>query len=684
MKSLKNEGAGKKRPEKKRHDIYERYGFIAALLLISVTTFSAYSNTLEFPFHFDDYPYIAWNPNIRDLKNFWPPWAPRYIGFLSFALNYRLWGLNVTAYRLTNIVIHILNAALVYILTGLTLRTPVVKRFSGGAFSPKFIFSFSLAASLIFALHPVHTQAVTYITQRFASLATLFYLTGLILFVRWRLSGKGKKSALYILSLVVVFLAQMVKEIAFTLPFMLILYEFFFFENEGGTKKRILPLLPYMLALAIVPLLILAPESGLLPHRAATGSTLRNLQLRDLATLSPYRYLITQFRVIVTYLRLLVLPVNQTLDYGYRPFDSILNPEVLLSLIFLIVVAITAVYMYRRAVTKSEPLMLLASFGIFWFFLTLSVESSIIPIKDVINEHRLYLPSVGAAATFVSLVFYTLDRAGSSWGLGKISPLKAAVVLVLVTALPLGVASYRRNRVWRSYISLYEDIVKKNPNNARGHNNLGNSYYLAGRLLDAIREYKISMRLNPEDPNPYYNLGKAYLDLGRPEDAEDFLRRALRLRPGDPRILYRLGEAGIQLGHIDEAIESLSKALKKSPDFTDARKRLAQAYEMKGLYRDAAREYLDVLKLEPENTSVRLRLADVYNRLGRTGDAVEQYSIVLTLEPANPLAHLKLGDIYRAMGRRDEAVLHYRRFLSVAPPEYRGQRQRVLEILKKY
>jgi hypothetical protein len=379
-----------------------------SLLSIVIVGAIVYSNTLNASWHFDDTVAITENWSLRDLKGCFNSIfaANRSVGFFTFAVNYHFDKLNVVGYHLVNIAIHILNALLVYSLVILTLKTPVMAK-SRLASHARFL---ALASGLIFVSHPIQTQAVTYIVQRFASLATLFYLLSLVLFVRARLSiiqGKNFFSPLhlvcYLLSLFSAFLAMHTKEIAFTLPFIICLYEFFFLESSFRSwKKRLLYLLPFILTFAVIP-----ANLGMLGkiEKKPLGDVIGEIreQVQETTLISRKDYLLTQFNVIVTYIRLLFLPVNQNLDYDYPIARSLFQFPTFISFLFLLGILVLAIYLFRIA--------RLASFAIFWFFITLSVESSIIPIRDVIYEHRVYLPSVG----FVILMAIFLHEVGESF-----------------------------------------------------------------------------------------------------------------------------------------------------------------------------------------------------------------------------------------------------------------------------
>lgn len=488
--------------------------------MIAFAGFLAYSNTFSVPFHFDDRPVILENPVIKDIHSFTDPSASRYIGYLSFALNYQLNGLDVNGYHIVNLGIHITNALLVYCLVLLTFQTPYFSKIpcSSGPPSRREVRQghlIGLFSALLFVSHPIQTQAVTYIVQRFASLSTMFYLFSLVLYIQWRIfspsfSGidnparlslyvsRVKPALLYLASVLSAVLAMKTKEIAFTLPVIITLYEFLFFE--GNIKKRILCLVPILFTLLIIPLGLIPADKSL---DEIMGDVAKATRLQS--PLSRVEYLFTQFRVIVTYLRLVFLPVNQNIDYDYPAFHSFFEPAVFLSFLFLVSILGLGIYLLYRSRLAPSVSRLIA-FGIFWFFITLTIESSIIPIVDVIFEHRVYLPSVGLFIAIITALFNNPslpDREPAQKGAKRIQITAIAVSVIIV--LLIG-AAFSRNVVYSSYLSLWRDVVQKSPMKARAHNNLGNCYFLLGKYEDAAREYEEAVVLNSNYLEVYLNL----------------------------------------------------------------------------------------------------------------------------------------------------------------------------------
>ncbi len=620
----------------------------AALALLVGLAVLSYSNTFSASFHFDDEPNILEYAAVKDLSRFWDTAGTRYMGFLSFALNYRFGRFDVFGYHLVNLAIHATNGLLVYGLITLLVRAPLAAVHRPlGAINGAWPWSarVALMTAALFVVHPVQTQAVTYIVQRYTSLVTLFYLLAVVCYLRWRLAEtRGTARHLwYVAALVSTVLAMKTKEISFTLPFMLVLIEAALFRPNGW--RAWMPLLPFLATLPIIPLSL---NKGM--GQAGLGFAKETLEIDRLS------YLLTQFRVIVTYVRLMILPVGQNLDYDYPIAHSFWDPPVGASFLFLLGLGAAGVYLLVRS-----PRFRLAGFGIVWFFVTLSIESSIVPIHDVIFEHRVYLASVGFLLAG-SIVFIDL--------LGR--RLIAAGLVAVVIAGTLAAATYRRNLVWENELTLWTDVVAKSPNKPRAHNNLATAYAKLGRLNDAVAEYLIALQLDPNRSETHNDLGVAYAKQGRLDDAIREYAVALRLRPSDPSIRYNFGNAYLRQGRIEEAIREYHIALERDPEFPDIHNNLGNAYVQQGRFDDAINEYRIALKLDPENPDIHTNLGVVYARQGRLDEAIQKYLIALRFNQSLPDAHYNLGVAYARQNRLDEAISEYLAAVSIDPDLFKA------------
>lgn len=588
-------------------------------VLIALVGLVAYSNTFSAPFQWDDKHYIAENPIVQDIGYFANPLRAkglslygalkgRYVGYLTFALNYRLHGIDVEGYHVFNLAIHILNGIVVFYLLRLTLRTPALLN-SRLAEQADYI---ALFTALLFVSHPLQTEAVTYVFQRLASLAALFYMGSLALYARWRLtplqSGKGVlclfrsgrgHPVLYLLSVLCAILAMKTKENAFTLPVVIALYEAVFFTSPrplphphplslwervaGGRVRgyRLLPLLPFALTMLIVPVSLLGIETPAGEIIGGIGPATRGSE-----ELTRGEYLFTELRVIVTYIRLLFVPVGQNVDHDYPVYGSLWNPQVFLSLLFILSLFAAALFMLYAS--RSKPALRLPAFGLLWFFITLSVESSLIPIPMVINEYRAYLPSAGFFMAAVSGLYLT----------GGIR--KAAAALLVIATVVFSAATFKRNGLWASETALWEDAVRKSPLKARPHNNLGLGYIEAGLGEKAEREFKTALLLRPDYAMAHYNLALDYKNSGRREEAIGHFEEGLRLMP-DAEAHNNLGALYGAKGMGETAAGHYMAAIKLKPDFAEAHFNLGLYYIEEGLPEEAEREFLAVLELRPQD-----------------------------------------------------------------------------------
>jgi Flp pilus assembly protein TadD len=433
-------------------------------------------------------------------------------------------------------------------------------------------------------------------------------------------SPRLRAASLHVLSVAFAVAAMKTKEISFTLPVVTAGYELLLFR---GTRRRLLLLAPVAATALLVPLGLAA--SGQRLAKALGDGTL----LAETLTIPRSVYLLTQSRVLATYLRLLVLPVGQNFDYDFPLSHSLLEPGVLLSLAVLVAVVAGAIVLLVRARRSGGAAGVLVFSGVAWFFVTSSVESSVIPIRDVIVEHRMYLPSVGAAVALATALLCAVERLRSRMPAG----VRLAAAL-LVTAAPLGAATYARNRVWKDEVTLWSDVVEKSPGKARPHNNLGVALSEQGRLEEAIREYREAIRLDAAFPDPHNNLGIALFSAGH---------------------------------GVDEAILEYQEAIRLDFHLANAHSNLGLAYRLKGQLDDSIRELEQALRFEPGLAEARVNLGETYGMKGAVPEAMRELRAAIRLDPSRPDAHFYLGVAYQEGGQLELAAEEYRQVLRLAP-----------------
>ena len=440
---------------------------------------------------------------------------------------------------------------------------------------------------------------------------------------------------------------MLVKEIAFTLPLVIALAEFLFFTEK--TRERVFRLVPFACTLCVIPATLLVAKGSF--SLRAFGDSMQTLAANP--ELSRWEYLFTQFRVIVTYLRLLFLPVGQNLDYDYPASHSFFEPAVLISFMALLVIfGLGIFFLYRSKKTTGETggYFRLLGFGVLWFFITLSVESSIIPIYDVIFEHRLYLPSVGFVLVLVAVAAMVLGRVKPAVS-GKVAGAAALVVLLILCGL-----TYGRNAVWRSPVVLWEDTVRKSPTKPRPHNNLALAYEAEGRIDEAIVEYAAATALDPDYAHGHYNLGVMYSALNRTDDAVRELLRTIELEPDNYRAHNNLGVAYEKQGRLAAAEREYRLAVRFNPSHANAQFNLGKLLDRQRRVDEAIQAYQSALTADPGLAEAHNNLGILYSRIGRTVEATEEIRQAIRLNPAILMAHNNLGILYGTLGRIDAAI----------------------------
>ncbi len=610
-----------------------KYSFywIAGLTLL-VFGFLIYGNTLGAFFQLDDHTSIIRDYSVHSLRHIGKIWERRpatFISYLTFALNYQWSGLQPWSYHLVNLLIHVASAWLVFLFARDLFDTRPVQSAVERNELPQSLKDqnrLALFTALIFLAHPLQTEAVTYIVQRNTSLATFFYLGALVAYARARLTGG---IVYWTAALISTLLGFFTKQITYTIPISMAVYEICFL-SAGQDKgfKGIRRVLPFVFLLGVVYFALYHQEVMRQGFRATAAET---------SEISRKTYLLTESRVLVTYLRLLFLPLGQNLDYDYSLSTSFSVP-VAASLTLLLCLMGLGVWLYRRGNR-------IAAFGIAWFFVTLSIESSVIPIRDVIFEHRLYLPMTG----------FALILSTSLWRFLGARPRLCSVVFVLILAV-LGVLTYQRNRVWASETSLWTDVVGKSPKKSRAANNLGGAYQRLGDFSQAAVWYEKAVKLDPKNIDPYINLGMvAEHDEDYPEARKNY-EKAIELGPRDGSAFSNLGRLYIREGDYDEAIPYFEKALQKDSLDIKSLNNLAYIYDQKGDLDKEIALYEKAVQIDPQYKIALKNLGIAYGRKGNYSKSIEILLRARQLDPRDAEIDLNLGVSYAMDGQTGDAL----------------------------
>jgi len=529
------------------------------LVLAGVLLFASSFND---PFHFDDV-LITNDANVTNAAqwyHFFNPFHLRQLTFFTFYLNHLVGGLDPAGYHVVNVAIHIANVLLFFLL---------LERFVD-----RWI---AIAAAVLFLVHPIQTSAVLYVYERSTLLACFFSLLALVALAKRRTAW----------AVVFFIFAFEGKEAAIAVPLALAVF--------SVRYRRRLVIVAALLAVFALSLLVYFGE--------------QTVGVGAVSAVNPVRYLLTETRVVYTYLRLLVFPYPQSLEYDFHDAGGVLTiAGILLSLGF-------GYWLYRNERWRIPGLCILA------FFILLAPTSSIIPSADAAFEHRLYIPML-AFALFVATLFARLPQ---------------RTILTTVALIALAVLTVRRETVWSSDIALWEDTAQKAPGKAR----------------------------------VWFNLGGAYLNSD-PEKARAALLRALALQPHMTEALYDLGVIEQGRKNWSLALAYYEKSVAEQPTYWPAINNMANTLFAMG-ERDRARDYLETtLRLNPNYWPAQYNLAIVHFTSGRYADAVPRLKTVLDWQPEFREARYLLATSLTRTGDRQAADEEWKKLGGVNAAESRN------------
>lgn len=604
-------------------------------------------------FLFDDAEYVVNNLLITDSVAALTSNDARQLGYLSFALNYAAGGESPFGYHLVNVIIHVINSLLIVLMTNVFFRL-----MSGGRKLPLWAAYASCFTGLLFLVHPVHTQAVSYITQRFTSLATLFYLLSICLYLvareRQEKNGlSGLSYGLIAISFVSTAAAMRTKEIAFTIPIMLFVMEKLLFRSSQFGRRRFILLVPFAMSLVIIPLSIFGPELGVIKASSDIADIIRTDKIYDMTQRSPVYYFFTELRAVVVYIRLLIIPVGLRAVYDFRISKTFFEPAVFASFFLLLSLAACGRYLWRKSVAHIEYseralAFAIAAIGMVWFFVSSSVESSVIPIKDLIFEHRIYLPSVGFFMAFATLIMFWSERCGAGCvddTSGQAHFIKKTIIMSVIL-LPLAAGTFIRNDVWVNELNFWADVVRKSPNKAIGYGNRAAVYAKSGDYKNAIEDYNRMIAFFP----------KSMEDLFAWENSDFSPWNMSKAYTGRGNLYVALGDANKAREDFRRAKEVFSMPVDADNLLIDADK-----YARQKEYRQAIFLYNRILEWDPEHVRALNDRANAYSYLKRFPEAISDFTRVIALEPSYVLAYYNRGVAYAWSGRKNSAIYDFKK-----------------------
>ncbi|HTB62429.1 MAG TPA: tetratricopeptide repeat protein [Opitutales bacterium] len=626
---------------------------LIAIIVIIAAGIATYFNSFAGEFALDDLPAITEN---RTVQGTWadalhPPnqgqtVTGRPLVNLSFAANFK-WdtshhgdGFGVWGYHCVNLTIHILAGLALFGLVRRTLELPKLRKRFAGESVP-----LALAAALLWLLHPLQTESVTYVSQRAESMMGMFFLITFYCFVRGTQRWPWLWFTLAVLSDL---LGVFSKEVTITAPVLILLFDYIFVVEKPAAITTILRRWPIYAG-------FLVAMGAQVWQALLTGN--RGLSAGFGAGIGWGDYVQSQFPAITHYLLLTVWPHPLVLDYGGEPEHSlaIILPTAALILALL---AITGWLLWKRP--------MLGFVGV-CFFVILAPSSSVIPIStEIAAEHRMYLPLAALAVLAVLGLRAWLGR----------SALWAALPL----AAMLGIITHGRNLDYRSALNLWRDATAKHPDIARAHENYGIMLSNVGRLRESVQEFETALRLRPFYPDCENNLGNALGLLGEHVDAAKHYTLAIQglLRDSDRAVAYyNLGNSEHEIAqasadpihdpHMQEALNDYNAAIKLRPDYASAYHNLASILSEAKLYDAAINYYLQAIQRQPNFLQAEVNVANTYVLDGHPEDALPHYQRALQEYPNNPIAHYRYGTTLYDMGKFDDALDHFARAAQLAP-----------------
>jgi pentatricopeptide repeat protein len=585
----------------------------ASLALIIILGFAIYSNSVKGSFIWDDNLLIRNNTYLRNWSNISKLFSHdirvsrgglskfyRPLQMVTYMADYSIWKLDTRGYHLTNIILHILVAICVFWLINLLFGDLLLSLFAG----------------ILFAVHPVHTEAVSYISGRADLLVSLFLLISIISYVKYISSERP----IFSLSMGASFVCALLsRENALILPVLLVFYHYLF--RIKIDLKKFLPIIIIPSAYILLRLTLLKP---LLPE-ASTGPAI-------------FQRIPGFLAAITNYVRLLFVPVGLHMEYGKKAF-TFTDPKVILGLAVLIS-ALT--YAIRKR--DSNRLIL---FSVGWFLIALLPQSNLYLINAYMAEHWLYLPSVG----FFLLLAGVLNSVWKTRAYGYVS-----VIIIIGLVAYYSTSTIRQNRYWNNPLVFTERTVRLAPDSAKARNYYGNVLDKLGRKEEAMAAYKKAVELDPIYAEAHTNLGILYNEFGRTEEALKFHKKAISIKPAFAEPYNNSGIIYFRLGKHEEAISSYKRAVEIKPDFAIVYNNMAVAYGKLGKTEEAVALYKKAMEIDSKCTEAYFNLGSLYGSLDRHKEAIAPLKRAIETNPDLAVAYNNLATAYYYEGEYALAI----------------------------
>ncbi len=700
--------------------IHAAYYYLPPVIIGIITTL-VYMPSWHYAFQFDDVANIQKHFNLRHYTFFDLFFTgSRWISYWLNAVHYSIGKLDPFSYRVGNIIIHVTNGMLVFLVIFYALS-----RIKKATFFSQHSFSLALLTGALFLLHPVQTQTVSYVIQgELEGLATVCSLITIFMFLLYANAQKAiTRSALVFCMYLAAFLSCGTKEITIVLPFLLVLVDWFFVAQGSWLqlKQRAWLHVSIFGLIFTAYMYLLKPKFfyELFGLKMAVKNNKGNILTTNPATMiTPGRFFISQFKVILHYLWIFIWPFAISVEYDWKLSESFFTADCLVPLSMLILLGIGIARLFKK--NTIHPL----CFGVLWFATCIAPRSSFMPSAELLADYKTYLASVGwlfiIATAFIKALEYMIKNV-------KYSPknyLHIQSAFVLLLAIPLSYCTLQRNTVWRSGLEFWGDIIKNAPGKARAYNNYGVELAQENKLTEAIpyfqkaiamdqhysdpcnnlavvyaRTHNLdaaieiltrSLQITPYYPEGYNNLASIFIDRKEYDKAKKALLKAVEYRPHYGKALYNLGrvytaegdhvmaweyykkccmqgdldnEAGFNiyaqtsfaLKKFDDAIYAYKKILEFNPNNFPAIFRLGNAYYHTNKFTDALVWYQKAAQKQPHDSKVLFNIGETYAKLDQPAKALEYYQKIQHESASIPQVGIRLAECYRLLGQHDKA-----------------------------
>ena len=602
--------------------------------ILTVSTLLVFWQVRNFDFiGYDDNNYVYENPHVLNGLTFdniiWAfttghaaNWHP--LTWLSLMLDRQLFGPGPAGFHLTNLFFHIANTLLLFL---------VLKQMTNEIWQSAFV-------AALFALHPMHVESVAWVAERKDVLSTFFWLLTMWAYLRY---VKQPNIWRYLLVLLFFVMGIMAKPMLVTLPFVLLLLDYWPLGRISRFNRQIfyrLVLSAGHLMVEKIPFFVLSAISSVITFLVQRNAG----AVTDIDILSLNNRIANALLSYAEYMGKMLWPINLAVFYPFNAAASSPSCRPAACALLLLGISVFVIYLGRN----QRYLFL----GWFWFVGTLTPVIGIIQVgQQAYADRYTYIPYIGL---FIMLAW------GLTQLLSKLIYRKIVLGVSMVIILtPLGICAHRQTSYWKNDITLFSHANQVTQNNYIAYNDIGNAYVKLGRNIEAVDAYKQAIIFNPNYAIMHYNLGLSYSNLGRNTEAIEAYKLAIRVKPDYTQAYYNLGVAYAGLGRSTEAIDAFKQVIRIKPDYARAYYNLGVAYAGLGRSTDAIDAFKQVIRIKPDYAMAYNNLGVVYGKLGRLPEAIEAFKQAIKLKPDYVDACNNLGVAYLAIGDKNSALVEY-------------------------